>query len=172
MNRLKSFWLMILFSVLILVGLNNCSQKSDQEPVVEKKLTDKELLEKNLSEALVRLSYGDKSGLYAYEFPYLRDETNFDEYLAMGQIQWANMDTVVALKINNMTYFGEDSVEIAVDYIFKGVTGKESSRPDMFRLYKYKGEWIKPTVSTLTKQLEFDAIYDAAIEAAEKEAGN
>ncbi len=172
MKRFKFSWLIILFSVLTLVSLNNCSQKTEQEPVAEENLTDKEILEKSLSEALVRLSYGDKSGLYYFEFPYLREETNFDKYLAMRQIQWANMDTVVALRINNLTYFGEDSVELAVDYVFKGISGQESTRPDMFKLFKCKGEWIKPTVSTLKKQLEFDEIYDAAIKAAEKEAGN
>ncbi len=172
MKRFKFSWLIILFSTLALVGLNNCSKKTEQEPTTDKNLSDKEVLEKSLSEALVRLSYGDKSGLYDFEFPYLREETNYDEYLAMRQVQWANMDTVIALRVNDITYFGEDSVELVVDYVFRGISGQESIRPDLFKIYKYRDKWVKPTVSFLHKQLEFDEIYDAAIKAAEKEAGN
>ncbi len=162
--------LLLLILLLMTSLLIQCSsnEKASDEPVTKKPvLTDEKQLEYDLSKALARLRYGDKTGLYDFEFPYLRDETPFDDYLKMRQIVYAVMDTIYHLELKSLTKFGEDSALAYINYVFKGYTGKITKHHDQFIVYKYNDQWVKPTASSLAKQLEFDELVKAADEASE-----
>ena len=102
-----------------------------------------------LNEGLIRLKYGDKSGLYELEFEYLRDEKTYDDYLAMGQIQWASMDSINHLEVTNVIFNPDSSADVEILYVFDSEKGGFTDHTDNFVIYRRNGRWIKPTVSIL-----------------------
>jgi hypothetical protein len=120
-------------------------------------------IEADLNEALTRLRLGDKSGLYEMEFQYFTDETNFDDYLKKGEIQFAQADSLESLTIQSIDMFKEDdSARLKVDVFFIGPSGKESHILQEIPVYLHQGRWIKPTVSTRDHQDPYDELIKAA----------
>jgi len=120
-------------------------------------------IEADLNETLKRLRLGDKSGLYEMEFQYFTDETNFDDYLTRGEIQWAQADSIEQLTIQSVNMFKEDdSAHLKVDVFFLGPSGKESHVLEEMPVYYHLGRWIKPTVSTRWHQDEYDELIRSA----------
>ncbi len=155
------------------VILGGCSSqkndtKSDNTPMTaeEQKSADWKEIENILNEGLTRLKYKDKSGLYELEFEYLRDEKTYDDYLAMGEIRWASMDTINHVEVLNIDFFDRDSAHVTIKYVFDSPGGGQSTTDDIVTVYWHQGKWIKPTVSIIANQLE----YEEAIKAAEAEA--
>ncbi len=175
---------LLLISFLIVVMFGGCSSKKEtaSDPVVETDSTitaqprfapgsDEEQIYTMINNALIRLSYGDKSDLYELEYEYFTDETSFDDYLKMGQITYAQMDSILRIDMDSVMFFGEDSAWAIIEYVFKDWEGKEKSRrKDRIVVYKHKGRWIKPTVTVLPLQYEYEARINAARRAAEQEA--
>lgn len=133
-------------------------------------LTFEEELELQMNAVLDRLRYGDKSGLWENEFEYLREEHTFDKYLTERHVAWAEADTLKYLEIEDLKRFGDDSAVAEVVVHFEN-KGNETLREDTLTVYYHNGRWIKPTISSYKGQASFDSLRQAAIEAAEREAG-
>jgi hypothetical protein len=127
-------------------------------------------IQEALNSAIVRLKYGDKSGLYENEFEYLTDEKNFDEYLEYEPVQYARADSIDFIEVTGYEPREHNSVMVDVIVHFLGPTGVRTDFPDRVRMFRHKGRWIKPTVSRLTHQLEYEDNIRRADSAAEAEA--
>ena len=127
-------------------------QAATEEPEL---LTVKDTIEYNLNDAMNRLRYSDKSGLYDNEFEYMRAQTSFDEYLKLRNIVFAKIDSLTSLEATDVTMFGHDSAEVELIVHFDGPTGKHTEFSDMVMVYYHNGNWIKPTVSTIDAQVEW-----------------
>ena len=150
-----------------LVGLIGCSGDTETsratEDAVQPGASDKpqlvtvrDTIEYNLNHAMNRLRLNDKSGLYDNEFEYFRAETSFDDYLKLRNIAAAKVDSLSSLDVTDVTMFGHDSADVKLIVHFIGSTGKHTEFPDGFMVYYNDGNWIKPTVSTIDKQIEWE----------------
>ena len=157
----------------------SCGKKSDssdagQDATVASnakgELSEEKIIEEMLNEAITRLRYGDKSGLYENEFDYATDEIGFDEYLAKGEIRYAQADSIAFIEVRHVKFFDHDSARVDVTVHFEGPTGKKSYLRDKIVIYYHKGRWIKPTVSIIDLQLNYDNMIRVADSAAEAEA--
>ena len=172
----------ILLLMLISTGLGffgSCGKKSDsgdagQDATVVSNAkgepSEEKIIEETINEVLTRLRYGDKSGLYENEFEYSNDETNFDEYLGMGQIRVAQADSIAFIEVRHVKFFDHDSAIVNVTVHFEGPTGKKSYLRDKIVIYYHKGRWIKPTVSVIDHQVNYDNMIRVADSAAAAEA--
>ncbi len=175
MREIRQLVILIISAIVVLIAGCGTEQKTDsssdnapgrsEAPL----LTEKDSVEAMLNEALIRLSYGDKSGLYDLEFEYLQDEFDFDKYLKKREIEWARMDTLDHLKLRELTHEGEDSALAKILYVFKGPSGKMHEVPDQFYIYKQYDEWKKPTSSLFSEQRKYEDLMRQAREAAEDE---
>ncbi|MDH4157158.1 MAG: hypothetical protein OEW00_07785 [candidate division Zixibacteria bacterium] len=127
-------------------------------------------IQEALNSAIVRLKYGDKSGLYENEFEYLTDEKNFDEYLEYEPVRYARADSIDFIEVTGYEPREYNSIMVDVIVHFLGPTGVRTDFPDRVRMFRHKDRWIKPTVSKLTHQLEYENILRQADSAAEAEA--
>lgn len=165
----------LLIWIVALAAISGCSKKSEPGPdttgkVAIANLTDEQQITKMIEDALYRLRHGDKSALYELEFPYRRDETNFDRYLAMRAILWANIDTLVQINVDSVKLLEKDSGFVWINMVFVGERGDTSRMDDRLVVNKYGGRWIKPTTSTLKAQNEYADLVRKSDSAAEAEA--
>lgn len=123
-----------------------------------------------LNEALIRLRYGDKTGLYNLEFEYFLDEYSFDDYLKRGEIQYAVMDSINHVEVKGCKFYPE-SVIVSIDWVFDSPTGKNSYHADKLKLFKQGDVWKKPTSSSYPHQLEYERIIREADSAAAADEG-
>ena len=126
--------------------------------------------ERQINYVMERLRYDDKSAMWENEFEYLHAEMTFDDYLTRKVIAYAAADSVDHVEVKNVDEF-KDSALARVVVHFKGLSGRESAISDTIVMYHHDGRWLKPTYSTSSKQLAFDSVRQAAIKAAEREAG-
>ncbi len=170
---------MITGRTLILAGifgalglLVGCSSKNEGGTATTATVvkSDRDLIQEALSEAAERWHYGDKAVLYDNELEYLQDKYNFDDYLTFRQIEFAEADTVEAINVQNLTFFGRDSALAAVEIVFKGPSGKISRDHDKYMMYFHRGRWIRPTVGSMDIQREYNVTRRQADSAAEAEA--
>ena len=172
------------FPVILCIGwLAACDSKKTSDDVVQDssalvgesgEAADKKLIERMLKETIARLKYGDKSALYENEFEYFTDEKTYDDYLEKAEIRWAQADTVTLIEVKHIDLFDRDSALVDVTVHFEGPTGKKSYLDDRLYVYYHKGRWIKPTVTVIDLQLNYEekiriADSAAAAEAAEQE---
>jgi len=165
----------ILFSLLLLIL--SCSPKTDSDSksgttsaTDTTALTEDDRIEQIMNEAMDRLRYKDKTFLYENEFAYYREKFTFDDYLKERAIASANADTLEYIDVRSVTYFGEDSAKAYIEVHFKGLSGKETVLEENgVPLYRHEGRWIKPTVSNVIAQREYDDIIEKAKAAVESE---
>lgn len=129
-----------------------------------------EAMQNTLNEAITRIKYSDKSGLYENEFEYLIDEKSFEEYVKFPQIVNAEADTIDFVEVLRYEPREDNSVIVDVVVHFLGPTGVRTDYPDKIRMYKHKGRWIKPTVSNIQLQKNYEEIMRQAESDAEREA--
>ena len=169
-NTMRVIKYAFLIGLLALVaGCSDSDSPSSQSPA-----DDRALIQESLSEAITRWRYGDKAGLYDNEFSYLQDRMTFDDYLKTKEMQ-LDADTVDGITAKEFKFYGRDSVDVAVEVSFKGPTGKVSVQRDSYRMYFYRGKWVRPTLSMLATELEYQQMrraYDSAAEAEAKELGD
>jgi hypothetical protein len=126
-----------------------------------------------MNEAMDRLRYKDKSFIYENEFRYYRDKYTFDDYLKEKRIVSAQADTLERIDVIGVTYFGQDSAKADVNVHFKGPSGNPTILEEKgVTLYWHEGRWIKPTVSNIIAQKEYEAIMEKAKSASESEMGS
>ncbi|MFQ6008915.1 MAG: hypothetical protein ACE5K8_08210, partial [Candidatus Zixiibacteriota bacterium] len=159
--------------------LVSCSSKTELDDVGQDSTSmadkmdeaaEKEIIDRMLNETITRLRYGDKSALYENEFEYFTDEVNFDEYLERDEIKWAQADTITFLEIKNVEFFDRDSALVSLTVHFEGPTGQKSYLDDRIVVYHHKGRWIKPTVTVIDLQLDYEEKIRVADSAAAAEA--
>jgi len=117
-----------------------------------------------VDDVITRLSYKDRSGLYENEFPYLRAQEKFDNYIKRGEVVWANTDSLDYIEIKNITFFNRDSA--LVEAVFHNINEnpKEPAATMPLMAYYWDGRWIRPYVSTINHQLEYDELIRQADE--------
>ena len=173
MNIMITSRILIVAGVIGVLGiLIGCSNKGDsgQATTASVVKSDRDLIQEALTEAAVRWHYGDKAVLYDNELEYLQDKYNFDDYLTFRQIEFAEADTVEAINVQNITFYGRDSALAAVEIVFKGPSGKISRDHDKYMMYYHRGRWIRPTVGSMDIQREYNVTRRQADSAAEAEA--
>lgn len=132
--------------------------------------TDIKLIQEMFTEAAVRWHYGDKAVLYDLEFEYLQDKYTFDEYLDFRQIQYLEADTLEALTVKDVQFYGRDSALASAEAMFIGPTGDTSRFTDLYPIYFHRGRWIRPTAGAIDLQVEFEERRRVADSAAAAEA--
>lgn len=114
-----------------------------------------------VDEVLTRLSYGDKSGLWENEFGYLHAQEDFDDYSKRGEVLWANVDGLEYVEIKDILFFGQDSALVETAFHFSA-TEEAGGQPMPLMAYYREGRWIRPYITTITLQLEYDALMKQA----------
>ena len=185
MNTMKNIYknkqIHFFLSFLLMIVLSGCSSNSDTKTDTSaaaenfiantsipqrELLTVKDTINAVLSDAMERLRYWDNSGLYENEFSYLTDETTFDEYLKFGQISYHNPQTVIDLVVDSIFMFAHDSAETFVTITLEDAAGKtEQMTGQRLITYYSNGKWIKPTVSVIKYQAEYEELIKQAEEA-------
>lgn len=131
-------------------------EEVETRAAIPEPVTMEDTIEVNINLVMDRLRLGDKSGLYENEFPYLREETNFDEYLKMRKIQFANADSVKYVEVVDLQTYGHDSADASVVVHFEGPSGLPTEFEDRITVYYHNGVWIKPTASNIAAQVAFE----------------
>ncbi|HKK20375.1 MAG TPA: hypothetical protein VJ983_02805 [candidate division Zixibacteria bacterium] len=170
-----------ILSFMLVVLFAGCSGKKDETPGANSQdevasanpnqpLTVKDTIETMMNAAMDHLRYGDKSALYENEFPYVRDENTFDQYLKLGPISYASTDSLTHIDVDSLTMYAHDSALTHLTVHFEGPSGKKSELKDSVVVYYSDGRWIKPTVGASSMQANYDRIIRAADSAAAAEA--
>lgn len=158
----------VVATISVLLVIIACSEKQEPAEVgveaeaevaaVTKKepVTFEDSIDLIINEAMARLRYGDKTGIYRLEFEYLTKQTSYDDYLKLRQVVQSKNDTLTRLEVTSFNKFEDDSAWIYLNVHFDGPTGQHTTLPDSILMYNHKGRWIKPTASTLKGQLDWE----------------
>lgn len=164
----------VIIGAILTVALVSCGKKEPPKSAGSSgSESDRQLIQDDLTEVIMRWHYGDRGALYDNEFPYIRDRYTFDDYLKLREMS-LDADTVSAMNVQDVTFYGRDSARVKVEVVFQGPTGKISKRYDSYRMYNSNGRWIRPTVGQVALQRQWDSlrqVADSAAEAESKEPG-
>ena len=172
MNTMKrSFDVTVIFLLALTIALfAGCSGEPEAPQTVEQAnvevsgdktvgkelLTLRDTLEYSINVAMERLRLGDKSGLYENEFEYYFEEATYDDYLKLYKIIGAEADSLTHVDVTDVTLYDHDSADISVVVRFEGKSGVPSRLDDRITMYYHKGRWIRPTVSCIAGQVEYE----------------
>ena len=168
-------FLVVLAAAIVAVAFG-CSGETDQVDNASSVATaaidssDVELIQAMFTEVAMRWHHGDKAVLYDLEFEYLQDKYTFDEYLDFRQIQYLEADTLEALVVKDVEFFGRDSATVTAEAVFIGPTGDTSYYTDKYRVHFHRGRWIRATAGAIDLQMEYEELRRVADSAAEAEA--
>lgn len=136
----------------------------------EQQIDDLMEIEAGMTEALIRWSYRDKAALYENEFECIRAKYSLEEYLNHFKVKAANgADTVVGYYVTGATFYDRDSVIVDDVVIFNGATGTRHDFINKDKLFYRQGRWIRPTLSTMKDQLDYENLIRQADSAAAAE---
>ena len=141
----------------LLLGLAACSSDTDEpRETLSTEEQDRLEIETTLAETAGRWRYGDKAVLYEQEFEYLQVEHTYDSYLEIDRIKRMESDTVVAFEVKDVRFFDRDSAMVSVDVVFVGPTEDTTRMPQEWMMYYHQGRWIRPSLSSIKYQLDFE----------------
>lgn len=130
-----------------------------------------ELTEKNYK-LFTRIKAKDLNVIYENEYPYLHEEKDFEEYAQHPWIVAYSADTMLALQIDSIKILGDTAwVSTRIEYLLSD----SSLYIHAVNLWwnKYDGSWIKPSMSGLQNQMDFEeelrVYWDAVRELQERE---
>ncbi len=132
-------------------------------------LSDLEMIQATLDEAATRLLHNDKAVLYDMEFEYYTDEFSFDVYRTAPLIRGVISDSIVKMEVLEAEFFEGDSALVSIMRHKLERDGSVGQSIVSRTMYKHHGRWIAPTLTTIDEQLQYEAVRDAAIKAAEEE---
>jgi hypothetical protein len=117
--------------------------------------TPKSLIMQKTENLFTRIKVRDFSVIWENEFPYLREDSPLEEYLNNDYMKWYTADTLLAVQIDSVSLW-EDTAYAHME--LEWILADSSLKLDTIRLrWHYSGdEWIKPTISRLHQQLEFE----------------
>lgn len=163
-RKMFSWTLVATLTVMLVIAA--CSEKQEQAEVEtapdrsvavrEDPVTVEDSIEVTINEAWDRVKYGDKTGLYRLEFEYFTRETSYDDYLKRAEVLRSRNDSISDIEVTAISKFEQDSVLVFLNIHFDGPSGTHTVRPDSTMMYYHKGRWIKPTVSKLKDQREYE----------------
>ncbi len=149
----------VLFALVLalLMALAACSSDTEEPesalPIMEQ---DRLEIETSLAEIAGRWRYGDKAVLYEHEFEYFQSEHTYDGYLEIARVKRMESDTVVDFRVKDVKFFDRDSVSVAVDVVFVGPSSDTTRLPQTWTMFYHRDRWIRPTLSTIQNQFEFE----------------
>lgn len=186
MNTMKRIFSLLIITALIM-ALISCSSSDDSEPDLskyslddwkqydttgkyydkpEKLISVRDTIEYILNEAMARDRYKDNSAFYENEFQYLTDKEDFDTYIEHGEIKFERNDWVNKLDVISLDLFNHDSAYVGVHVHLEYINGDTISTTDTIVVYYHNNRWIKPTISVIKNQVEYEKLIKAAEEAA------
>ena len=132
----------------VAVSLYAC-QQAPVDPV------ESEIMRKT-EELFTRIKVRDYAVIWENEFPYMRDESPLEEYLNNAYMKWYQADTLVSIQVDSVIVWGSDTAYAFMET--EWLLADSSFKVDSIRLrWYYSGdEWIKPTLSMIDRQLEFE----------------
>ncbi len=159
MMRSVLWTFVVILAFGLVIGCSSEEPKEDTAGAVDRTGTTGsgagvEAIQESLNEVVARWHSGDKAVLYDNEFPYLRDDLTFEDYLENEQVQRLEADSLAAMKVKDVQFFGEDSAAVDIDVIFVGPLGDTSRLDNKYTMYYYGGRWLRPTLSEFVKQEE------------------
>ncbi len=162
-KNVSIFLAMVIIAILFLSGCKEEKPVNSTEAILFQKC----------EELFTRMKVGDFDVIYKNEFPYLREEASLEEYLNHRRFKDYNIDTLVALQLDSI----KDMTDSAFLYIQLEWLLADSSlfiQPIGLRYYYSGDEWIKPTMSAIGDQREFEeelrVYWEAVKEIEEQEA--
>ena len=123
----------------------------------------------NVENTIERLRYGDKTGLYENEFAYFREEKTMDGYLIHGEISWANADSLDHIEVLDIIFYDRDSALVDANFHMLMASGEVMPSFVRWVAYYHEGRWIKPYMSRMNFQREFEELLRQADEAANED---
>jgi hypothetical protein len=140
-------------------GTARVSDTSGAVAELDQRTKDSIEIDKVIKTGLTRWKYRDKAALYDNEFPYMRDEYTFDDYLELRRVQNAAADSLVGNQILSIQFFKSgDSAYVYQKLWWDGPSGRTHEMGSHERMYKYDGRWIHPMISSVDKQHEADVL--------------
>ncbi len=158
--------------VLVALAWGCSSDKSASKGGIQNYDEDRRQIDSTITETAIRWHYGDKVMLYEQEFEYAQIEYTYDKYLEIPKVKKMEADTVNAFVVKDVKFFDRDSAHVSVDVVFVGPTNDTTHLPQEWTMYYHRGHWIRPTMSTLKQQRDFEERRrkaDSAAAAEEKE---
>ncbi len=157
----STYWIIIgVLAFGLVIGCSSDDPRGDaagaSEPAGATELTGAEAIQESLNEVVARWHHGDKAVLYDNEFPYLREDFTFEDYLENKQVKMLQADSLAAMKIKDVQLLGKDSAIVDVDVIFVGPLGDTSHLDNTYVMYYHGGRWLRPTLSGYVQQMERD----------------
>jgi hypothetical protein len=149
--------------ILLILSLFACQSEAPTDSIEAMLLQKTENL-------FTRIKVRDFAAIWEIEYPYMRDESPLEEYLNNPYMQWYNPDTLEAVELDSATVWDDSAYAfMKTEWLLADSTFKV----DTIRLrWVYHGEeWLKPTLSHVGKQLEFEEelrVYWEAVERMKK----
>lgn len=138
--------------------------------LTEQQIADLLEIEVVMTEALIRWSYRDKAALYDNELEYLQDKWTYEEYLSQTRVKAANSaDSVVGYYVTGGLFYDRDSVIVDDVVVFVGLNGNQIDFVNKDKLYYHRGRWVRPTISNMREQLDYERTIRQADSAAAAE---
>ena len=152
-----------LLSIMLILSLFACQSEAPTDS------TEIMILRKT-EDLFTRIKVRDYSVIWENEYFYMRDESPLDEYLNNPYMQWYKPDTLEAVELDSVIVWGDSA------YAFmktEWLQADSSFKVDTIRLrWVYWGEeWIKPTLSVVDRQLQYEEelrVYWEAVERMKK----
>jgi hypothetical protein len=93
--------------------------------------------------------------LYENELPYLQDRVDLSEYLSAKVFTQPAPDSLEGIQMDSVSVWGDSAyIFLQLEYVRSDST--YLTYPVRNRWYKMDGRWIKPTMSAMDKQKEFE----------------
>jgi len=138
----------IVLTMLMVLPLFACQT----EPPVD---STESLVISKTQEMFTRIKVRDYAVIWENEFPYLRQDSPLEEYLANSYMTWYKPDTLVAVQVDSATLFDDSAyIHMMLEWIMPDSTFKVDTI--RLRWHYCDDEWIKPTLSILDRQLDYE----------------
>jgi hypothetical protein len=146
--RYKNVNIFLAMIIIAILSLSGCNEETQVDPT-------EAILFERCEDLFTRMKVGDFDVIYENEFPYLREEASLEEYLDHPRFKDYNIDTLIALQldsIRNMT----DSAFLYIQLEWLLADSSLFIQPIGLRYYYSDDEWIKPSMSKISSQREFE----------------
>jgi hypothetical protein len=137
-------------AIIIMAGiiLGGCQKENGLDP------DRKEIITKCI-DYFARVKALDFRVLYENELPYLKDQADLAEYLSAKVFSKPAPDSLEGIQIDSVGVWG-DSAYIYLQLEYMRSDSTYFTYPVRNRWLKIDGHWIKPTMSTMAKQQEYE----------------
>ncbi len=157
MNIMKVKYLFAIAAIIALIA--SCSQKEASKPSDGAQYaagSDKEQVKRDITDFFNRMREGDKTVLYENEFPYYKANYSLNDYYSFDQIMVYQYDTMKAMTVDSVTIMGDTAMAyITVSYELRA--GGETTKDYPVRLYRSGDHWIKPSMSNVGQEAQYEA---------------